>query len=336
MAAVEHFARELFPRLRRERPTLGLQIVGRRPLPAVRALTAVPGVEVTGEVPSVAPYLGRAWAFVAPLRETVGVPSKIIEAMAAGVPSVASEAAAGGLDGDVQPDRDLLVARDDDGFLEAVDRLLSHRHLRERIGASGRRHACRTYSWRRAGDLLGEMLGEIAPRPRRLGAGRAGPGGRSLRDLAVLAVVFGSLPFIPFRPAFGLGVYAWLAYMRPQDLAWGIKSMQLSMWVAIAILVGLVLNFGRERFATFRLQTLLLIMIGGWFAITCHTAQLPHLSEKWMDVLSQDHSDQRDYHRTDHDQETLRVHDDRDRVLSGAARAQGTACSRSPPVALSS
>lgn len=105
-----------------------------------------------------------------------------------------------------------------------------------------------------------------------------------MRDLLVLAVVFGSLPIIPFRPVFGLGVYAWLAYMRPQDLAWGLGGMQLSMWVAIAILVGLVLAFGRERFATIRLQTLLLIMIGGWFAIACHAAQLPDLSAKWLDI----------------------------------------------------
>jgi probable O-glycosylation ligase (exosortase A-associated) len=82
----------------------------------------------------------------------------------------------------------------------------------------------------------------------------------------------------------GLAVYAWLAYMRPQDLAWNISSMQLSLWVAIAMLVGLVLASGRERFATFRLQTILLIAIGVWYAITCQTAVLPDLAEKWLDV----------------------------------------------------
>ncbi len=105
-----------------------------------------------------------------------------------------------------------------------------------------------------------------------------------MRDLLVQLVVYGSLPFIPFRPVFGLGVYAWLAYMRPQDLAWGLGSAQLSMWVAIAILVGLVLAFGRERFATLRLQTVLLILLGAWFALACQTAQLPHLSAKWLDI----------------------------------------------------
>ncbi len=105
-----------------------------------------------------------------------------------------------------------------------------------------------------------------------------------MRDLAILALFYCTLPIIPFRPVLGLAMYAWLAYMRPQDLAWSIKSMQLSMWVAICMLVGLVLAFGRERFATFRLQTFLLIAIGAWYAITCHTAQLPDLSEKWLDV----------------------------------------------------
>ncbi len=105
-----------------------------------------------------------------------------------------------------------------------------------------------------------------------------------MRDLAILALFYCTLPIIPFRPVLGLAVYAWLAYMRPQDLAWSIKSMQLSMWVAIAMLVGLVLASGRERFATFRLQTILLVAIGIWYTITCHTAVIPELAEKWIDV----------------------------------------------------
>ncbi len=106
-----------------------------------------------------------------------------------------------------------------------------------------------------------------------------------MRDLLVQLVVYGSLPVIPFRPVLGLAVYAWLAYMRPQDLAWGLGSAQLSLWVALALLVGLALAFGRERFATFRLQTVLLILLGGWFALTCYTAELPELSAKWLDVF---------------------------------------------------
>lgn len=168
VAAVAHFVERVFSRLRCRRPTLELKIVGRNPTPAVRALTRVGGVEVTGEVPEVAPYLAEGWVFVAPLLETVGVPSKLIEAMAAWVPSVATEAAAGGLEGEVQDGRDLLIAGDDRELEEAIDRLLSQRHLRERIGASGRRVACSCYAWRRTGRELEDVLLEIVPKPQPL------------------------------------------------------------------------------------------------------------------------------------------------------------------------
>ncbi len=168
VAAVTHFGRQVFPRLRRRRPTLEFKIVGRNPSPAVDALTTVAGIDVTGEVPDIAPYLARAWVFVAPLRETVGVPSKILEAMAACVPTVATAAAVRGLAGEVQDGRDLLVADDDEGLAGALERLLSQRHLRERIGASGRRFVCRSYAWQESGRRLEEALREIAAEPRRL------------------------------------------------------------------------------------------------------------------------------------------------------------------------
>ncbi len=162
VAAVTWFGRTVFPQLRRRRPTLEFQIVGRNPSPEVRALTGVAGIEVTGEVPEVTPYLARAWVFVAPLRETVGVPSKILEAMAASVPTVATEAAARGLSREAQDGRDLLVAGDDAALASALERLLSQQHLRERIGASGRRFVCTSYSWQKTGRQLEEVLLEIS------------------------------------------------------------------------------------------------------------------------------------------------------------------------------
>ncbi len=171
VAAVTHFGHRVFPRLRRRRPTLEFHIVGRRPSPAVQALTTIAGITVTGEVPEVAPYLDRAWVFVAPLRVSLGVPTKILEAMAARVPTVASEVAVRGLaDGGIQHGRDLLVAHDDGDLIDEIERLLSQQHLRERIGACGRRFVCRSYSWDHTARRLEEALLEIAgdPPPLRL------------------------------------------------------------------------------------------------------------------------------------------------------------------------
>lgn len=90
-----------------------------------------------------------------------------------------------------------------------------------------------------------------------------------MRDLLLLAIVYASLPVIVFRPFAGLMVYSWLAYMRPQDMAWGITRMSpLSQWVAIAMVAGLVLTFGRERWVTFRLQTVLLLLLAAWISLS--------------------------------------------------------------------
>lgn len=100
-----------------------------------------------------------------------------------------------------------------------------------------------------------------------------------MRDLIVLGIVGVSLPVIVLRPFFGLLVYGWLAYMRPQDMAWGMsRVLPLSQYVAIALVLGLVLSLGRERWLVIRTQTVLLMMLVGWISISVTTAVLPEVA----------------------------------------------------------
>ncbi len=100
-----------------------------------------------------------------------------------------------------------------------------------------------------------------------------------MRDLLVLGIVYASLPVIVFRPFVGLLVYGWLAYMRPQDMGWGTTAeMPLSQWVAIAMLVGLVVALGRERWLVIRPQTVLLILLVGWISLSVAMAVLPEVA----------------------------------------------------------
>ena len=89
-----------------------------------------------------------------------------------------------------------------------------------------------------------------------------------MRDLLVLAIGYGSIPFILVRPFIGLLVYAWIAYMRPHDLGWSISDTRLSLIIAITMSAGLLLAVGRERFITLRVQAVLLIVLLGRVAIT--------------------------------------------------------------------
>ncbi len=83
-----------------------------------------------------------------------------------------------------------------------------------------------------------------------------------------------SLPLAFWRPFWGLLIYAWLAYMRPQDLAWAVaRDARFSQWVAVAMLLGLVLWLGRERLATFEPQTILLLLLVLWVTSTVANAR---------------------------------------------------------------
>lgn len=103
-----------------------------------------------------------------------------------------------------------------------------------------------------------------------------------MRDLILLGLIVGALPLIVFRPFFGLCAYAWLAFMRPQDMAWGItRTLPLSQWVGLALACGLLLAvcLGKERLATIKAQTVLMVLLCGWIGLSVLTALAPHLSD---------------------------------------------------------
>lgn len=89
---IVEFARNVFPLLRQRDPGLELLIVGRNPGPRVLALSALPGVEVTGTVSDVRPYYRHALATVAPLRIARGIQNKVLESLAMNRPVLASPA----------------------------------------------------------------------------------------------------------------------------------------------------------------------------------------------------------------------------------------------------
>ena len=129
-------AKEIWPRCRALLPGGRLLIVGRNPPLHVRAL-ASNDVVIEGDVPSVRPYLDRAFATAIPLRAGSGTRIKILEAWAAGVPVVASRIAAEGLphsDG-----VDLLLAEEPAEFAHALVRLWRDRHFADELARRGAR-----------------------------------------------------------------------------------------------------------------------------------------------------------------------------------------------------
>ncbi|MEN9891109.1 MAG: hypothetical protein RLY78_1404 [Pseudomonadota bacterium] len=167
--AVQWFAAEMLPELRRRHPRLRLHVVGRAPTPAVQAL-AGEAVVVTGTVPDVRPWLQHAAVVVAPLRLARGVQNKVLEAMAMGRPVVAAAGCVGALD--AVDGRDLLAAETPEDYVRQIDALLRDRAMAARIGLHGQNCVAARYSW--AGRLapLERFLRELGS-PVASGAGAA-------------------------------------------------------------------------------------------------------------------------------------------------------------------
>lgn len=95
--AVVWFAETVFDIIRTKVPTTRFAIVGARPTKAVKQLARIQGVEVTGAVPDIRPYLAHAQVAIAPLRIARGVQNKVLEAMAMAKPVIATPQAMEGI-----------------------------------------------------------------------------------------------------------------------------------------------------------------------------------------------------------------------------------------------
>ena len=92
-------------------------------------MAAQPGVELHADPASLAPFLAEAWLALAPMASGSGVPLKVLEAWAAGVPVVAHPHAAAGLQG--ADDAAVAVVSRPDEWVSEVIRLLQDRQAAE-------------------------------------------------------------------------------------------------------------------------------------------------------------------------------------------------------------
>lgn len=93
------FADQVLPRIQARVPDAAFWIVGSRPTPEVRALVKRSGVQVTGRVPDVRPFMRHAGLVVAPLRIARGLQNKVLEALAMDRPVLATPQAWEGIEG---------------------------------------------------------------------------------------------------------------------------------------------------------------------------------------------------------------------------------------------
>jgi glycosyltransferase involved in cell wall biosynthesis len=123
-AAAVWLAQHVWPRVRAAHPDATLVLVGTNPTRQVRDLAGQDrSIEVTGSVADVKPFLWQSAVSVAPLFVARGLQNKVLEAAAAGLPTVVTSAVMNGLPADVLPA--CVVADTAGAFADQVIALLS-------------------------------------------------------------------------------------------------------------------------------------------------------------------------------------------------------------------
>jgi polysaccharide biosynthesis protein PslH len=138
---------EVFPRVWRQIPDARLTLIGAG---LERAPSEDPRLEWLGFVDHLASAYATARCAVVPLLQGGGTPLKLIEALAYGVPVVATPRAVAGLQ--VHDGRDCLVAEGSDAFAHALVEIL--RNGSPELAHNGRRLAEERYSIEALGKLL--------------------------------------------------------------------------------------------------------------------------------------------------------------------------------------
>ncbi len=164
--ALEWLLEEIWPRVRERQPETALTVAGARMPAEIASRQRSEGVTVIGEVDDPATAYHRHRVLVVPLRAGSGTRLKILEAFAAGLPVVSTRLGAEGLE--VEDGRHLLLADDEEGFAEAVARLLTDEELGRRLAESARRLVRERYDVSSAAQLNYTAVLQLACRGERM------------------------------------------------------------------------------------------------------------------------------------------------------------------------
>lgn len=152
--------RRIFPEIRRAHPDAELRFVGRNPDPRLGALGGG-GITITGQVADMLPHLHAATVYVAPHFTGSGTRTKLLEAMAAGLPIVTTSIGIEGIE--AEDGREVIIADDPSATAAAILRLLSLPEERRRLGAAARRLAEARYDWPRCLAPLEGVYAGLVP-----------------------------------------------------------------------------------------------------------------------------------------------------------------------------
>jgi len=157
--AVLYFVNKIFPIIKMHMKNVTFTVVGSNPTRAINRLKERDDIIVTGTVENVREYLIQGTVFIAPIRLGCGIKGKLLEAMAVGLPIVATSVAAAGIG--VKNKRDILIADTAYNFAHSVLSLFRDQELRNKISLNARRIIEQQYDWKIVAERIAQVFQDL-------------------------------------------------------------------------------------------------------------------------------------------------------------------------------
>ena len=141
------FMREVFVKVKADNPNVKLIIVGKNPpVELIQQAKLVGGVDVTGFVKDIRPYIERATLIVDPTVKSCGILNHILQSMAMSKVVVGTTSSFLAIKGAVDNEH-MVVARSSDDFATKIELLLRDESKRRQIGFNARCLMEKSYRW---------------------------------------------------------------------------------------------------------------------------------------------------------------------------------------------
>ena len=152
--AIVYFVKKIYPKIVQKISNIKLYIVGSGVTKVVEELKD-DNIFITGEVEDIRQYLKKPNIFIAPVRLGGGIKGKVLEAMAMGVPVVATQEAVSGID--YSTGNFALVSDDINVFADNVVKLYNDEVLYKTLSDNSRNIVENNYNWKKIAEKLNDF-----------------------------------------------------------------------------------------------------------------------------------------------------------------------------------
>jgi len=155
--ALMWFSENVLSKLSEKYPEIKLDLLG-KDLPDSLASSSN-FINPIGYVPSIIPYMSKAGIYIAPLFVGGGIRIKILEAMALGLPIVASPIAAEGIK--AKEKDGLFIAKNAEDFIKYISYLIDNPVTSAKLGEAAREFIIKHYAWEQNVKIMFDIYKQL-------------------------------------------------------------------------------------------------------------------------------------------------------------------------------